>query len=136
MTPLARGRLGRGHRFRERIVRAAGDGTMDRGFPRFDRGEERVGAAHPVERIEAAIEKIVPAGMPAGRKTFSTLSIVLGDPPVVETPPVKTFPRYTFPPTLTVRSRLLTRAGLPVPGGSVQTSVTRTGFVESATVPI
>src|SRR5690606_19761445 len=83
-----------------------------------------------------AITRIVigPA-TPAGKKTFSTLFTSSAVPPVTDEPEENTFPRYSFPPTSTSRSRSLTSAGSPAAGGSVQTRDTRRGFELSATLP-
>ena len=64
------------------------------------------------------------------------LFFVSNVPPVVDTPAARTLPLYVCPPTVTSRSRLLTRAGSDAAGGSVQTSVTLNGFEPSETVPV
>ena len=56
---------------------------------------------------------------------------------MVDKAPEKTFPLYIWPPTATVRSRSLLKAGPVVdPGASVQASVTRNGRLGSAIVPV
>ena len=83
----------------------------------------------------ATTPTLTPPESPAGRMTFSTLLRGSAAPPATERPPESTLPLYVVPPAVTTRSRSFTNESPVVgPGGSVQASVTRSGFVEELTL--